>query len=40
MYEIFIELMDGIYWEGYAEQRAKECPEWFRIEYNAFLENY
>jgi hypothetical protein len=40
MYEQFIELTDQIFWEGYAEQLAKENPEAFRFEFNDFLNAY
>lgn len=29
--------MDGIYWDGYAQQLAKDNPELFNYEYNEFL---
>jgi len=40
MIEIFIELLDQIFWEGYGEQLAKENPQAFNIEYNDFLNTY
>jgi len=40
MYEQFIELTDQLFWEGYAEQMAKEDPEKFRLELNDFLNTY
>lgn len=40
MYEQFIELTNQIFWEGYAEQLAKENPERFQFEYNDFLSTY
>ncbi len=40
MYEIFLELTNQIFWEGYAEQLAKENPVGFQFEYNDFLTNY
>ena len=40
MIEIFIELLDQIFWEGYAEQLAKENPQAFNMEYNDFLNTY
>lgn len=36
MYEQFIEYTDQIFWEGYAEQLAKEDPQRFRLEYMDF----
>jgi hypothetical protein len=40
MYEQFIELTDQIFWEGYAEQLAKEDPERFAQEITEFLNTY
>ena len=40
MIEVFTELLDQIFWEGYTEQLAKENPQAFNIEYNDFLNNY
>jgi hypothetical protein len=40
MYEQFIELTNQMFWEGYAEQLAKENPERFQFEYNDFLSTY
>jgi uncharacterized short protein YbdD (DUF466 family) len=40
MYEAFIEFLNQIYWEGYAEQLAKENPEAFQMEYTEFFTNY
>lgn len=40
MIEIFIELLDQLFWEGYAEQLAKENPQAFNMEYNDFLNTY
>ena len=40
MYELFIELMNQIFWEGYAEQLAKDNPAEFQFEYNEFLNTY
>jgi hypothetical protein len=40
MYELFIELTDQLFYEGYAEQLAQENPEMFQIEFNEFLNNY
>ena len=40
MYEQFIELTDQIFWEGYAEQLAKENPARFQLEFNDFLNTY
>ena len=40
MYEEFIEFTNQIFWEGYAEQLAKENPALFQFEFNEFLNNY
>lgn len=40
MIELFIEVTDQLFWEGYAEQLSKENPERFTIELNDFLNNY
>jgi len=40
MYETFIEFLNQIYWDGYAEQLARENPEAFRIEYTEFFNAY
>lgn len=40
MYELFIELTNQLFWEGYAEQLARENPKGFRMEYNDFLNTY
>ena len=40
MIEVFTELLDQIFWEGYAEQLAKENPQAFNAEYNEFLNTY
>ena len=39
-YEEFIEFLNQIYWEGYAEQLAKENPAVFQMEYNDFFNAY
>jgi hypothetical protein len=40
MYDLFIELTDQLFWEGYAEQLAKENPGVFQSEFNDFLNTY
>jgi hypothetical protein len=40
MYELFIELTNQLFWEGYAEQLATENPRIFKVEYQDFLNNY
>lgn len=40
MIELFIELTDQIFWEGYAEQLAGENPAVFQQELNEFMNSY
>jgi hypothetical protein len=40
MLELFIELTDQIFWEGYAQQLAAESPALFQLEFKDFLDNY
>jgi len=40
MLEIFIELTDQIFWDGYAQQLAIDNPVIFRSEFNDFLNTY
>lgn len=40
MYELFIELTDQLFWEGYTEQLASDNPRAFIMEYNDFLNTY
>lgn len=40
MYEQFIELTDQLFWEGYAEQLAKDDPARFQQELRNFLNTY
>jgi hypothetical protein len=40
MYELFIELMNQIFWEGYAEQLAQDNPAVFQQNLNDFMNNY
>ena len=37
MLDAFIDLMDGIFWEGYTQQLAKDNPALFNYEYQEFL---
>ena len=37
MYELFIELTNQIFWEGYAEQMAIENPAVFQFDYVEFM---
>jgi hypothetical protein len=38
--EIFIELTNQIFWEGYAEQLAKDNPAAFQTELAEFMNSY
>jgi hypothetical protein len=40
MIELFIEVTDQLFWQGYTEQLSKEQPERFSLELNDFLDNY
>ena len=40
MYEQFIELTNQLFWEGYAEQLAKEDPARFQLELSDFMNIY
>jgi hypothetical protein len=40
MYELFIELTNQIFWEGYAEQMAVENPAVFQFDYNEFMKAF
>ena len=40
MCELFIALLDELFYEGYAEQTAKENPVLFQFEFNEFLNTY
>jgi hypothetical protein len=40
MLELFIELTNQIFWEGYAQQLATENPEVFQMELNEFMNDY
>lgn len=40
MLELFIELTNQVYWNGYAQELAKENPAAFQFEFNDFLNNY
>lgn len=40
MIEVFIEVTDQLFWQGYTEQLAKENPERFTAELNDFLNIY
>jgi hypothetical protein len=39
MIDVFIEILDGLFWEGYAQQLANENPKAFNHEYTEFLSN-
>jgi hypothetical protein len=38
--DTFVELMDGIFWDGYAQQLSADNPAQFKYELNNFSENY
>jgi len=40
LYTDFVCFMDSIFYEGYAEELAKENPEEFTFEFNNYLDNY
>jgi hypothetical protein len=40
MLEIFIELTDQIFWDGYAQQLAMDNPAVFQLEFTEFLNTY
>jgi hypothetical protein len=40
MIEIFVELTNQIFWEGYAEQLAKNNPAAFNMELADFINSY
>jgi len=40
MLELFIELTNQIFWEGYAEQLAKDNPVAFKTELTEFVNCY
>ena len=40
MMQSFVDYLDSLYWEGYAENLANENPEAFTFELNQFQDNY
>jgi len=38
--EMFTSHMDGIFYEGYTEQLAKDYPDQYQIEFDQFLNTY
>ena len=40
LYNDFLLFMDSIFYEGYAEQLAKENPEQFTMEWTNYLDQY
>ncbi|EHQ24657.1 hypothetical protein [Mucilaginibacter paludis] len=40
MLELFIELTNQIFWDGYAENLAHENPAAFQLEYTEFLNGF
>lgn len=37
MYELFIDIYDGLYYPGYVEQMAKDHPERLKADFDEFL---
>jgi len=40
MYDLFIDLTNQIFWDGYAEQLAQENPAVFQMELADFMNSY
>lgn len=40
MIDAFIDFVNAIYWDGYAEQLAENDPAKYTFELNEFLNNY
>lgn len=40
MIEVFVEMIDALYFEGYAEELYQNNPEKFHFELEEFLINY
>ncbi|WP_262510090.1 hypothetical protein [Pedobacter paludis] len=40
MYEAFFELLDQLYWKGYAEGLLEQNPTIFRFHFHEFLNDY
>jgi len=40
MLELFIEMTDHVFWEGYAEELSRENPAVFRARLKQFIESY
>ncbi|MEO6520534.1 MAG: hypothetical protein ABIN91_02580 [Mucilaginibacter sp.] len=40
MLEVFIEITNQLFWEGYAEKMAQENPALFKFEFDEFITNY
>ena len=40
MYEAFIDFLNSLYWEGYAEDLQLTAPTLFDFEYSEFLKRY
>ncbi len=38
--DAFIDALNSIFWDGYAEQLAKENPQAYTQEFNQFCENF
>ncbi|MFD2164528.1 hypothetical protein ACFSJU_19135 [Paradesertivirga mongoliensis] len=40
MIDLFMEVTDQLFWQGYTEQLSKDDPNRFSMELNDFLNNY
>lgn len=40
MYDAFIDCLNSLYWDGYAEQLAQDNPTLFTAEMNNFFNNF
>lgn len=40
MFDAFINHLDSIFWDGYAEQLANDNPQLYNFEYDQFFTNY
>lgn len=40
MFDAFINHLDSIFWDGYAEQLANDNPELYNFEYDQFFNYY
>jgi len=40
MLELFIELTDHVFWDGYTQQLSTENPAAFKFRFNEFINSY